>query len=120
MNKNYKFNPKIVQPFLNEYQDLIMLKWKRFYLNDQNYKLNEETRQQYKTKHRKDYPQMTNNAINNIIKKALLKNLSVKVELNEISQDHIIPPSIEGKIKDFYQNRLVTNQLIDISNIYAI
>ena len=66
---------------------------------------------------------MTREAINHVIQKSLLKNLPVKIELNEISQDHIIPPSIKGRIQGFYQNKLVienNDQLIDISNIYAI
>ena len=41
-------------------------------------------------------------AVNNyVIQKALLKNLTVKIEFNEISREHIIPPCIEGKIKGF-------------------
>lgn len=123
MNENYKFDSKIVQQFLNEYQDRGMLKWQGFYLSDQTSKLNKAARQQYETNHRKHSPEMTSEAINHIIQKALLKNLPVRVELNEISQDHIIPPSIEGRIQGFYQNQLVienNDQLIDISNIYAI
>ena len=123
MTEDYKFDSKVVQHFLKEYKDRGMLKWQGFYLSDQTSKLNKSARQQYETEHRQHSPEMTSEAINYIIKKALLKNLSVKVELNEISQDHIIPPSIEGKIKGFYQNRLVienNDQLIDISNIYAI
>lgn len=123
MNENYKFDSKIVQQFLSEYQDRGMLKWQGFYLSDQTSKLNKAARQQYETNHRKHSPEMTSEAIHHIIQKALLKNLPVRVELNEISQDHIIPPSIEGRIQGFYQNQLVienNDQLIDISNIYAI
>ncbi|MCT6890404.1 MAG: hypothetical protein M3Z87_12270 [Lactobacillus sp.] len=123
MTEDYKFDSKVVQQFPNEYQNHGMLKWQVFYLSDQTSKLNKSARQQYETEHRQHSKEMTREAINHIIKNALLKNLPVKVELNEIFQDHIIPPSIEGKIKGFYQNRLVienTDQLIDISNIYAI
>ena len=123
MTEDYKFDSKVVQQFPNEYQNHGMLKWQVFYLSDQTSKLNKSARQQYETEHRQHSKEMTREAINHIIKNALLKNLPVKVKLNEIFQDHIIPPSIEGKIKGFYQNRLVienTDQLIDISNIYAI
>ncbi|KJY59750.1 hypothetical protein JG30_12460 (plasmid) [Bombilactobacillus mellifer] len=123
MTEDYKFDSKVVQQFSNEYQNHGMLKWQVFYLSDQTSKLNKSARQQYETEHRQHSKEMTREAINHIIKNALLKHLPVKVKLNEIFQDHIIPPSIEGKIKGFYQNRLVienTNQLIDISNIYAI
>lgn len=123
MTGDYKFDSKVVQQFPNEYQNHGMLKWQVFYLSDQTSKLNKSARQQYETEHRQHSKEMTREAINHIIKNALLKNLPVKVELNEIFQDHIISPSIEGKIKGFYQNRLVienTDQLIDISNIYAI
>lgn len=123
MNENYKFDSKIVQQFLSEYQDRGMLKWQGFYLSDQTSKLNKAARQQYATNHRQHSPEMDSEAINHIIQKALLKNLPVRVEINEISQDHIIPPSIEGRIQGFYQNQLVienNDQLIDISNIYAI
>ena len=123
MNENYKFDSKIVQQFLSEYQDRGMLKWQGFYLSDQTSKLNKAARQQYETTHRQHSPEMDSETINHIIQKALLKNLPLKVELNEISQDHIIPPSIEGRIQGFYQNQLVienNDQLIDISNIYAI
>lgn len=123
MTEDYKFDSKVVQQFPNEYQNHGMLKWQVFYLSDQTSKLNKSARQQYETEHRQHSKEMTREAINHIIKNALLKNLPVKVELNEIFQDHIISPSIEGKIKGFYQNRLVienTDQLIDISNIYAI
>ena len=123
MNENYKFDSKIVQKFLSEYQDRGMLKWQGFYLSDQTSKLNKAARQQYETNHRQHSPEMTSETINHIIQKALLKNLPMTVELNEISQDHIIPPSIEGRIQGFYQNQLVienNDQLIDISNIYAI
>ena len=123
MTEDYKFDSKVVQQFPNEYQNHGMLKWQVFYLSDQTSKLNKSARQQYETEHRQHSKEMTREAINHIIKNALLKNLPVKVELNEIFQDHIIPPSIEGKIKGFYQNRLVienTDQLIDIFNIYAI
>lgn len=123
MNENYKFDSKIVQQFLSEYQDRGMLKWQGFYLSDQTSKLNKAARQQYATNHRQHSPEMDSEAINHIIQKDLLKNLPVRVEINEISQDHIIPPSIEGRIQGFYQNQLVienNDQLIDISNIYAI
>lgn len=123
MNENYKFDSKIVQQFLKEYQDRGMLKWQGFYLSDQTSKLNKAARQQYETNHRQHSPEMTSEAINHVIQKSLLKNLPVKIELNEISQDHIIPPSIKGRIQGFYQNKLVienNDQLIDISNIYAI
>lgn len=101
MTEDYKFDSKVVQQFSNEYQDRGMLKWQVFYLSDQTSKLNKSARQQYETEHRQHSKEMTREAINQIIKNALLKNLPVKVELNEISQDHIIPPSIEGKIKVF-------------------
>lgn len=121
--KIHKFDSKIVQQFLSEYQDRGMLKWQGFYLSDQTSKLNKAARQQYETNHRQHSPEMDNETINHIVQKTLLKNLHVRVELNEISQDHIIPPSIEGRIQGFYQNQLVienNDQLIDISNIYAI
>lgn len=123
MNENYKFDTNVVQQFLKEYQDRGMLKWQGFYLSDQTSKLNKSARKQYETEHRHHSSEMTSESINYIIKKALLKNLPVKVELNEISKDHIIPPIIEGKIKGFYQNQLVignNDQMIDIFNIYAI
>lgn len=45
---------------------------------------------------------MSSAVINYVIQKALLKNLTVKIEFNEISREHIIPPPcIEGKIKGF-------------------
>ena len=101
MTGDYKFDSKVVQQFPNEYQNHGMLKWQVFYLSDQTSKLNKSARQQYETEHRQHSKEMTREAINHIIKNALLKNLPVKVELNEIFQDHIIPPSIEGKIKVF-------------------
>lgn len=123
MNKNDNFDPDLVKQFLNEYQDRGMLKWQGFYLSDQTAKLREVEKQQYETEHRERSREMSSAAINHVIQKALLKNLTVKIELNEISREHIIPPCIEGKINGFYKNKLVIgqhDQLVDIENIYAI
>lgn len=82
MTEDYKFNSKVVQPFSNEYQDHGMLKWQVFYLSDQTSKLNKSARQQYETEHRQHSKEMTREAINHIIKNALLKNLTCLLKLN--------------------------------------
>lgn len=101
MNKNDNFDPDLVKQFLNEYQDHGMLKWQGFYLSDQTAKLREVEKQQYEKEHRERSHEMSSAVINYVIQKALLKNLTVKIEFNEISREHIIPPCIEGKIKGF-------------------
>ena len=82
MTEDYKFDSKVVQQFPNEYQNHGMLKWQVFYLSDQTSKLNKSARQQYETEHRQHSKEMTREAINHIIKNALLKNLTCLLKLN--------------------------------------
>ena len=123
MGVNKNFDPALVQRFLDDYQDRGMMKWQGFMLRDHTAKLNKKAKAQAEREQRQHSFKMILEQISKTIYLAQMRNLTLKIELNEINKEHIVPPNIEGKIKGYYENKLMIgppDQLINLNNIYAI
>ena len=100
-----------------------MMKWQGFMLSDHTAKLNKKAKAQAEREQRQHSFKMILEQISKTIYLAQMRNLTLKIELNEINKEHIVPPNIEGKIKGYYENKLMIgppDQLINLNNIYAI
>lgn len=119
-----RYNPKIRDEFLANYQDRGMMKWNGYYLSDHTAIRTRDRRHRNSIEQYDNGQQMWLEDSLDVIAKANLKNYSIEVQVGvqKISEGELITTQpIVGKIQGFDNEGIIVNgQKINYEDIWRV